>query len=586
MKNFDSLGLSPVLAQNLAKMNYTTPTPIQAEAIPLAMMGRDVMGSAQTGTGKTAAYAIPAVEHLMNNDMSTALILTPTRELGKQVMDIMNQMLGYKNSIKSAFIIGGEPMRKQFQQLERRPRLIVGTPGRINDHLERGSLDLNKADFLVLDETDRMLDMGFSVQLDRIFKYMPKERQTLMFSATLPPEIMRMSKSYLTNPERIAVGSTIEAPKAITQQVIKIDDGAKYDELARQLNDRDGTVIMFVKTKFGTERMAKRLRSEGFEAEAIHGDLKQSRRERVIRDYRAKKFRILVATDVVARGLDIPHIKHVVNYDLPQVPEDFIHRIGRTARAGEQGEALSFVTPKEGRKWHAIEMLMDPDKVANDYKSGRRDGFKGKRGDKRGSFSKSKRNNSSGAKSDARKTKHFKGKAFKGGKNGGDEQSASGAKFRKPNKRAERYGDNTKDERNNAEMPREKWNAKKEGEGKAKKKAAFKSGKKPFNKDYDRKDRSHKTEGAYGDKPFAKSGKKPYGKKPSYKSDGNSEGKSFEKKSYGGKKPFSKDGAKSGGKFAGKSSGKPNNKSGGKSNGFNKPKRNDGSKPFKRKTAA
>jgi len=402
MKNFDGFGLSPALADALARMNYTTPTPIQAQSIPLALKGRDVMGSAQTGTGKTAAYAIPAVQHLMNNDTSTALILTPTRELGSQVMDIMTQMLGSKSKIKTAFIIGGEPMRKQFQQLERRPRLIVGTPGRINDHLERGSIDLNKADFLVLDETDRMLDMGFSVQLDRIFKYMPTERQTLMFSATLPPEIMRMSKSYLNNPERIAVGSTIEAPKAISQQVIKIDDHGKYDELISQLHDRNGSIIMFVKTKFGTERMAKRLKSDGHDAVAIHGDLKQSRRERVIRDYRDQKFRILVATDVVARGLDIPHIKHVVNYDLPQVPEDFIHRIGRTARAGEIGEALSFVTPQEGRKWHAIEMLMDPDKVANDHKSGR--SFNGDK-KRRGSNDRNRSNDGG-----------FKAKSFKGKK--------------------------------------------------------------------------------------------------------------------------------------------------------------------------
>lgn len=361
MKNFDELGLNPELARSLADMKYTKPTPIQAQGIPLALKGRDIMGTAQTGTGKTAAYSIPLIEHLLNRPGGSALVLTPTRELAKQVMEIMRQMLGNNKEIKTAFIIGGEAMSKQLQALKKQPRLIVGTPGRINDHLQRGTLQLGDTDFLVLDETDRMLDMGFSVQLDRIAEFLPEERQTLMFSATLPKNILKLSEQYLENPARIAVGSTIEPSKNIKQQVIRLNDNEKFEELTRQLEYRDGSVIIFVKTKYGTERLAKRLRSNGFEAEAIHGDMKQSRRERVIQNLRDDKFRILVATDVVARGLDIPHIRHVVNYDLPQVPEDFIHRIGRTARAGAEGEALSFVSPSEGRKWHAIEVLIDPE---------------------------------------------------------------------------------------------------------------------------------------------------------------------------------------------------------------------------------
>ncbi|TNE25513.1 MAG: DEAD/DEAH box helicase [Alphaproteobacteria bacterium] len=358
MKNFEGFGLNAVLTASLARMNYAVPTPIQAQAIPPALKGRDIMGTAQTGTGKTAAFAIPLVEALLSSPHGSALVMTPTRELGKQIMDIMHQLLGPQSPVKTAFLIGGEPMGKQFSQLNRRPRLIVGTPGRINDHLERRSLSLQDTRFLVLDETDRMLDMGFSVQIDRILKYMPAKRQTLMFSATMPDNILKLSKQYLHNPERVAVGSTVTPVQNIRQDVIHLSAAEKYNELLRQLGERDGSVIVFVKTKYGTERLAKRLNREGLRADAIHGDLRQNRRDKVIRDYREEKYRILVATDVAARGLDIPHIAHVINYDLPQVPEDYIHRIGRTARAGAKGEALCFVSPEDGKKWQAIARLM------------------------------------------------------------------------------------------------------------------------------------------------------------------------------------------------------------------------------------
>ncbi len=361
MKTFDTLHLHPKLLKSLEHMKYTTPTPIQAQSIPLALKGRDIMGSAQTGTGKTAAFSIPIVQKLLESPKGGALILTPTRELGKQIMGVLNQMLGPKSHIKTAFIIGGESMSKQFGQLRQGPRLIVGTPGRINDHLERGSLNLSQIDFLVLDETDRMLDMGFTIQLEKIFKFLPDNRQTLMFSATLPDNIMTMSKKYMNNPERIAVGHNNTPIKNIKQDIIRVDQEKKYGELVEQLNEREGTILIFAKTKHGTDKLAKRLGKEGFSTDAIHGDLKQSRRQKVINDFRNKKYRILVATDVVARGLDIPHIKHVINYDLPQVPEDYIHRIGRTARAGAEGEALCLVTPQDGRKWHAIQMLIDPE---------------------------------------------------------------------------------------------------------------------------------------------------------------------------------------------------------------------------------
>lgn len=257
MKNFEGFGLHPALGKSLRAMKYTTPTPIQAQAIPLALEGHDIMGTAQTGTGKTAAFAIPLLEKLLNDPRGTALVLTPTRELGKQIMDIMHQLLGANSPIKTAFIIGGESMGKQFTQLRARPRLIVGTPGRINDHLERGTMMLHDTDFLVLDETDRMLDMGFMVQLERIFKFMPERRQTLMFSATLPKNILKLAENYLNNPKRVAVGATNVVAINIKQDVIRIEQDHKYKELMSQLYDRSGSVLVFVKTKHGADRMAK-----------------------------------------------------------------------------------------------------------------------------------------------------------------------------------------------------------------------------------------------------------------------------------------------------------------------------------------
>lgn len=367
MENFESLGLSPLLAKSLASMKYTMPTPIQAQAIPLALEGFDIMGTAQTGTGKTAAFAIPLVEKLLVNPNDTALVLTPTRELGNQIMTIMRQLLGPKSGIGTALIIGGESMGKQLDRLRARPRLIVGTPGRINDHLERGSMTLKQARFLVLDETDRMLDMGFSIQLEKIFKHIPEKRQTLMFSATMPKNILKLSEKYLNNPKRIAVGQTNVVAKNIRQDVLRIEQDHKYKELISQLYDRNGSIIVFVKTKHGADRMAKNLRRDGFVSEALHGDLRQSKRDRVMQDFRNKNFRVLIATDIAARGLDVPHIEHVINYDLPQVAEDFIHRMGRTARAGAEGAAVSFVSSQDGQKWRAIERLLNPG-AANDAK--------------------------------------------------------------------------------------------------------------------------------------------------------------------------------------------------------------------------
>jgi len=357
--DFTSFNLPANLMQSLTRMNFKSPTPIQAQAIPLALAGRDILGSAQTGTGKTGAFSIPLVAKLLEDPKACALVMTPTRELASQVLAAITQMIPVA-TIKTALLIGGESMPKQFKQLQMRPRIVVGTPGRINDHLTRQTLDLRNTRFLVLDETDRMLDMGFGVQIDKILAYMPKEnRQTMMFSATLPPSIVKMSTKYMADATRITVGSTTTPAAKIKQEIVNLPENKKYDQLLEELDKREGSVIVFVKTKHGADRMADKLCRDEHRADAIHGDLQQRKRDRVIQNFRDKKNRILVATDVAARGLDIPHIEHVINYDLPQVPEDYIHRIGRTARAGAEGCAVNFVSPSEAGKWKAIQRLIN-----------------------------------------------------------------------------------------------------------------------------------------------------------------------------------------------------------------------------------
>ena len=360
MNTFAQWGLPKPLLNCLERLNFSTPTPIQAAAIPVALKGRDILGSAQTGTGKTAAFGIPLIERLMTTEQSTALIMTPTRELAAQVMKALRDMLPPDAEIRTALLIGGESIQKQLSQLRGYPRLVVGTPGRINDHLERKSLKLRDAGFLVLDETDRMLDMGFGPQIDRILRHMPKERQTLLFSATLPPSIVTISRKYLHMPERISIGVNNAAVENINQEMVKVRQPEKYALLKEHLDSRKGSIIVFVKTKRGADRMAIKLTREGYSAAAIHGDLRQRQRDTVIADFREKKYRVLIATDVAARGLDIPHIEHVINFDLPQVAEDYIHRIGRTARAGKKGDAVCFVSPEDGAKWREIYHLMNP----------------------------------------------------------------------------------------------------------------------------------------------------------------------------------------------------------------------------------
>ncbi len=365
-------GLSEQILHSLKRMEFKQPTPIQAQSIPLALAGRDILGSAQTGTGKTGAFAIPLVAKVLNKEIQSALVLTPTRELAVQVLSQMHAILGRTSGINTALLIGGEPMPKQLRQLKKRPQIVVGTPGRINDHLERGTVSFKNVGFLVLDETDRMLDMGFGKQIDAILAHFPGKVQTLMFSATMPKNIMQMSAKYLLEPERIEIGSSLKPVEAVEQRNTYLDEEEKYDRLIQEIDEREGSIIVFVKTKFGAKRIAQRLYRDGCKAEAIHGNLRQSRRDSVLRLFRNNKFRILVATDVAARGLDVPHIQHVINHDLPQCPEDYIHRIGRTARAGAKGHAINFITGQEKRLWSAIERFMKTGDQPEQQKSGGR----------------------------------------------------------------------------------------------------------------------------------------------------------------------------------------------------------------------
>ena len=394
MSKFSKFNLSDTLNKSLKSINFITPTPIQEKSIPIILDGNDILGSAQTGTGKTAAYAIPILDLLLKSKKSSVLILIPTRELAKQVLDVVHSLLGFKGSISSISLIGGESMSKQLSQLKRRPRIFVGTPGRINDHLRRGSLNFNDVKYLILDETDRMLDMGFEVQIKDILKHIKGEKQILMFSATIPKNIIKLSSKYLNNPVRVSVGDSNIVAENITQEIIELKSDEKLLQVIDQINKRDGSILVFVKTKYGTEKLAKSLSKNKIKSFPLHGGLRQSKRNTVMKKFREMKFRVLIATDVAARGLDVPHIEHVINYDLPQLAEDFIHRIGRTARAGSKGIALTFITKGDFVKWKEIQNILNPTNKNKSKKTSNKNSLNKKKINKTNNLDKKKRSSS------------------------------------------------------------------------------------------------------------------------------------------------------------------------------------------------
>lgn len=363
MTKFSDLDIPSPLLHSLDVNNFITPTEIQEKTIPLGLQGKDVIGSAQTGTGKTLAFLIPTIKNLLENRDHKAIIIEPTRELAQQVLDVAISLCKHGLGIRSTLLIGGESHLTQVRNLKNNTRIVIGTPGRIIDHLERKTLDLSDCHTLILDETDRMFDMGFYIQLESIFKHIPAERQTLMFSATFPKEVEEMAAKQLQNPERVFVQPPQDPnalSKDLVQTTVNVKEEEKYNELLKQINEREGSIIVFVKTKKGVDALSRKLLRERIRCCSIHGDLHQRTREKIIDKFRNKKSRILIGTDVIARGLDIPHVMHVINYDVPLAPEDYVHRVGRTARNGASGYAVTFLTPDDDKSWDAIQCLLDP----------------------------------------------------------------------------------------------------------------------------------------------------------------------------------------------------------------------------------
>jgi ATP-dependent RNA helicase RhlE len=340
----------------LEAAGYRTPTPIQAATIAPGLLGRDVIGAAQTGTGKTAAFMIPLIERLRaargTDRHGIALVLAPTRELAEQI-HLWAQRLG--SNLHSAVVVGGMAYGPQVNALRRRPSIVVATPGRLVDHLERGTLALSNVRILVLDEADRMLDMGFKPQLDRIMHGVPAARQTLLFSATLPADLGALTRMHLRDPVRVEVGQQAVPPSRTTQDVYMVDTASKTPLLLSVIEGTSGNVLVFARTKHRTDRLARSVRNAGHSVQCLHSDRSQSQRREALEGFRGGRYRILVATDIAARGIDVTGIQRVINYDLPHTAEDYVHRVGRTARAGAAGHASSFAAPEERAQLHAIE---------------------------------------------------------------------------------------------------------------------------------------------------------------------------------------------------------------------------------------
>jgi superfamily II DNA/RNA helicase len=357
MSQFSSFGLAPYLLAALDKAGIVTPTEVQKESIAPACQGKDILATAQTGTGKTFAYLLPLLTHIDANRSRVALVLVPTRELAIQVRSAIDQLCG-RGNVRVGLLIGGEPIFRQIQSLKNKPQIIVGTPGRIIDHLDRKTLSLQQCSFFVLDEVDRMLDMGFSQQLASIHQNLPETVQTLMFSATMPKSIAGLAEKYLTNPHRITVGSVTQPVVNVKQDIVHTQEDEKFDCLTEELDKREGSTIIFARTKRDVENLTIKLKRKGYSVEYIHGDLRQPKRVLIVDQFRRESFCIIVATDIASRGIDVSHVTLVVNYDLPLSPEDYVHRIGRTGRAGKQGRAVSFVVPSENRQWVNIQRFM------------------------------------------------------------------------------------------------------------------------------------------------------------------------------------------------------------------------------------
>jgi ATP-dependent RNA helicase RhlE len=357
--NFHGLGLSEALLRDLASAGFTSPTPIQEQAIPPALAGRDVIGCAQTGTGKTAAFVIPMVERLarLPKGQPQALILAPTRELALQILTTIEK-LGRSHRISATVIVGGADMQAQVRGLRQRPDILVATPGRLLDHMWNGTVHLTPIKMLVLDEADRMLDMGFAPQINQILDALPEERQTLLFSATLPADLTRLVQASVNNPVRVMVTPSATTADGVTQAVHHTTHDAKPELLLSLLGQEQDTVLVFTRTKHRADKLGRVLGRVGHKVAVLHGDRSLSQRRAALEGFKRGTFRVLVATDIAARGIDVANIGHVINFDLPNCPEDYVHRIGRTARMKTTGRATSFVTVEDHQQLRDIERLL------------------------------------------------------------------------------------------------------------------------------------------------------------------------------------------------------------------------------------
>jgi ATP-dependent RNA helicase RhlE len=379
LTSFNDFGLAEPILRALAEEKYVTPTPIQAQTVPLASQGRDVIGIAQTGTGKTAAFALPILNHLFNKRQrperksARVLVLSPTRELSGQIADSFRAYGRHIRPLAIELAIGGVPINRQIRAVARGLEVLVATPGRLLDLVQQRALRLDQVEVLVLDEADRMLDMGFIHDIKRIVAMLPKQRQTLFFSATMPQEITRLADQMLRNPARVAVTPQATTVDRVAQRVIHTEKASKPALLAELLKSEPvERVLVFTRTKHGADKVVRSLQKAGFAAEAIHGNKSQSQRERVLAAFRNGKLRTLIATDIAARGIDVDGVSHVFNYDLPNIPESYVHRIGRTARAGRDGVAISFCDHEERAYLRDIERLIRMAIPSTDRRTGGR----------------------------------------------------------------------------------------------------------------------------------------------------------------------------------------------------------------------
>lgn len=372
MNTFSELPLCSVLKSNLQRCNFTTPTPVQAEAIPHALAGRDIVATAQTGTGKTLAFVLPILESLISNPASRgvqAVILSPTRELAIQIDEAFSRLAAGSN-IRAAVVVGGLNEGKQLTALRKGAQVVIATPGRLSDFLQRRLVSLNTVRCFVLDEADRMLDMGFLPVIRAIIGLLPSQRQTMLFSATIETSVAHLIQSHVKNPVRVAIGSTTKPADQVDLHLYEVEQDHKLPLLQSMIEKETGSFLVFARTKHGTDRLAKNLARNGVKAARIHGDRTQSQRNQALKGFQNGEYRVLVATDVAARGIHVEGIAHVVNYDLPQVPEDFIHRVGRTGRAGARGVASTFGTRAERSDIRKIERALDVRLTPRDVSAG------------------------------------------------------------------------------------------------------------------------------------------------------------------------------------------------------------------------